>query len=270
MPTLAQALLLLLVFAVTAAPERAAGASSYSRNTPERAESPQPRAQVTTILDGDTFLTKDAGRVRIIGVDTPELGREGKPDEPLAQVARNTLRALILGRTVTLVGDGRATDHYGRRLAHVQLANGEDVGALLVKEGLAMAYVDDPPNSRARDYIALEEKARREGKGLWAGGGNKLIHQAEARNHQGCYCLVRGLVVNASMTQDWVFLNFGKDYTKDFTISISRLNWRQNFQPGPDPVELFAGKAVEVRGRIRDHDGPMIEVEHPLQMRVKK
>ncbi|MFZ1538713.1 MAG: nuclease, partial [Chromatiaceae bacterium] len=51
-------------------------------------------ARVTQVIDGDTLELKDDTRVRLIGIDTPEIGRDGKPDDPGAHQASTALRAM--------------------------------------------------------------------------------------------------------------------------------------------------------------------------------
>ncbi|PSQ90779.1 MAG: hypothetical protein BRD57_05985 [Proteobacteria bacterium SW_6_67_9] len=78
------------------------------------------RAAVDAIYDGDTVRLRDGTDVRLIGVDTPEIGRDGAPDEPHARDARRVLRQLTRNadRRLHLRLDADRRDDYGRLLAH--------------------------------------------------------------------------------------------------------------------------------------------------------
>ena len=97
---------------------------------------------VTHVADGDTLTGLDAAgqrvRVRLLGIDAPEVAHDGEPGECGAEDARRALQRLVLHHVVTLADDPRADriDRYGRRLAYVE-ATGCDVGRA------------GPPDSRA-------------------------------------------------------------------------------------------------------------------------
>lgn len=126
---------------------------------------------VYRVVDGDTIRVSDAtgtdlGRVRLIGIDAPELGRSGTLDECHAGEATQALATLIEGQTVTLLGDPTQTerDRYDRLLAYVEL-DGIDVGHELVAGGDVAATPH--PHSRQNAYAAAHEQARATGTGIW-------------------------------------------------------------------------------------------------------
>lgn len=107
--------------------------------------------------DGDTVRLATGQRVRLWGIDCPEL------KQAYGRQARDHLRGLVLRRTVTLPTHG--TDRYGRVLAVVVL-DGRDVNADLLRAGLAWWYRKYSPE--AKDYAAIEKAARNSRVGLWA------------------------------------------------------------------------------------------------------
>ncbi|MBT8484542.1 MAG: thermonuclease family protein [Phycisphaerae bacterium] len=101
---------------------------------------------VTYTHDGDTIeiaapdatTGADTTRVRLWGVDCPELGRDGAPDAPGAAAARDRVEALVATGPVTLhLEPTRARGRYQRILAHVELADGTLLNERLLAEGLA-------------------------------------------------------------------------------------------------------------------------------------
>jgi micrococcal nuclease len=121
---------------------------------------------VERIADGDTFSCRDGRRVRLIGIDTPELaqGESGRR-------ARAALSRLAPpGASVRLERDVAARDRYGRELAHVW--NGSRlVNEALVLEGWAMLYTVPPNVKYAERLERAQKRARAAGAGLWASGG---------------------------------------------------------------------------------------------------
>ncbi len=89
-------------------------------------------------VDGDTFTTPEGGRIRLLGVDTPELHPCHCPREcELGQRARRRTQALLNEGPVSLHTAGR--DWYGRTLARVSIG-GRDLSKILIAEGLGRPY----------------------------------------------------------------------------------------------------------------------------------
>jgi endonuclease YncB( thermonuclease family) len=120
------------------------------------------------IVDGDTLVARltarKSERVRILGIDTPEVGT------CYAAQATAAASTLALGKTVRLVGDPTQTvrDRYSRLLAYVVLPGGVDLGRTLVARGAAKVYVYDRPFARVASYRAAEAAARRRDLGQWS------------------------------------------------------------------------------------------------------
>lgn len=126
-------------------------------------------ATISTVYDGDTVRLTDGRKIRLIGINTPELARESRPAQPFAIQARNRLKQLVSEQnTVHLVYGREHHDHYQRTLAHLFLPSGLNIQTDLVQQGLAFALTH-PPNVAFSDcYHSIEMEARRQKKGLWA------------------------------------------------------------------------------------------------------
>jgi micrococcal nuclease len=125
---------------------------------------------VVRVADGDTIgvrLGDHVEAVRYIGINTPELARNGREEQPGARRAHGVNRRLVEGRRVRLELDVQARDRYGRLLAYVWVAD-IMVNAELLRLGVAQVMTV-PPNVRHRDqFRELERAAREAGRGLWA------------------------------------------------------------------------------------------------------
>lgn len=143
----------------------------------EWADSPAPAGLVVTvvgILDGDTVIVSgdgalDVNRVRVLGIDAPEMGHGGTPADCWALQAREQLmRAVPVGSRAVLVSDStqRSVDRYGRWLRYLQVDD-RDVGADLLESGGARTYWPAGGGERASRYVQKALRAERAGRGLW-------------------------------------------------------------------------------------------------------
>lgn len=126
---------------------------------------------VTYVHDGDTlYLQPSTGgdelKVRLIGIDTPEVGENA---ECFGDVARDRLRALLPeGTVVTAVAEDGPLDQYGRSLLHLSLADGTHVNRVLIDEGLAWAMFYDPNREFEAEFRDAERAAEAAGVGMWS------------------------------------------------------------------------------------------------------
>jgi len=174
--------------------------SSIRQNCPAFAQTES--VVVAGIDDGDTLRLADGRRVRLIGVNTPELGRQGLPDQPLAQRARKAVQTfLAVGSRAGLLLDAGGRDHYGRTLAHLYDSHGNSLEVYLLSRGLAW-HVAIPPNLRLADCLAaVEQEARNAGKGLWGSAGIPPV--AATAVNTGGYQRIRGKLLEVRFSRAW-------------------------------------------------------------------
>ena len=144
---------------------------------------------VTRVVDGDTVVLAGRGKVRLIGVDTPEVygGRECFGPE-----ASDYAKRMLDGRRVSYTVGREARDHYGRLLAYVWLEDGRSFNALLVAGGYARKLTIRPNDIYERDFARLARSARDRGYGLWGPcgeGANSGIFCPATVDRPGERCL---------------------------------------------------------------------------------
>ncbi|MGB4966255.1 MAG: thermonuclease family protein [Microgenomates group bacterium] len=122
---------------------------------------------VTRIIDGDTFQIETKQKVRLIGIDTPELNKANARDpECFGIQAAQQLSNLILNKKVRMEKDISETDRFGRLLRYVYLDN-TFINQRLVESGYAFASTY-PPDIKFKDTLSLAQKTAQENKlGLW-------------------------------------------------------------------------------------------------------
>ena len=130
---------------------------------------------VTGVTDGDTIEVRPVGGgwsedVRLIGLDTPELGYDGLPDECGAVDARDFTMALVLGRAVWMTFDAECEDDYGRSLAYLHLSDGVEgfVNRRILADGYAEVMTIAPNNTFSMDFMQVEAEARSAERGIWS------------------------------------------------------------------------------------------------------
>lgn len=133
------------------------------------------QVRVESVMDGDTIRVRLHGNtlsVRLIGVDTPELGDRQDPTagpQPFAREAAAHTRRRLAGEQVRLTYEagGDRRDRFGRTLAYVFLLDGTFFNRELVREGYGRAFTRYPFQFREQ-FVADERDARRARRGLWA------------------------------------------------------------------------------------------------------
>lgn len=135
---------------------------------------------VTRAVDGDTLLLENNERVRLIGIDTPEMHessklerdaqRSGQDEAAIKQLGRQSYeftRKLVEGKRVRLEFDAERFDKYKRLLAYVYLEDGTFVNAEIVKQGYASLLTIPPDVKYAELFKKLYREARENKRGLW-------------------------------------------------------------------------------------------------------
>jgi len=132
-------------------------------------------ASVVRVVDGDTLhldtedSTGQATKVRLIGIDAPEMGWGNVERMYYAPEATAFAKQSSLGRQVTIYLDEQAgsRDRYDRLLAYVRLPDGRFLNEELLSEGFAYADMRFK-HGYYQKYRQLESSARALKKGLWA------------------------------------------------------------------------------------------------------
>ncbi len=135
--------------------------------------------QVTWVYDGDTIEVENNGRIRLLGIDCPEMEASDrdrfyqyqlkiKPSilRDVAQQATDFVIRHSRNQIVSLKLDRERTDPYGRTLAYVYLPDGRLLNQLLLEEGLAAVF--RRADFELKDqFMAAEARARNNKRGLW-------------------------------------------------------------------------------------------------------
>lgn len=213
------------------------------------------------VFDGDTLALVDGRHVRLLGINTPEIGRDGEPSEPLAEEARRLLEHLAgPGTPLRLRLDVERLDRYGRLLAHVFSADGDNLQARLLDSGLATTLVVPPNQWSVECYSRVENRARARGDGLWAMDAYGPVPAENLPPSTRGFRLVRGRVQRIGESRANLWLNL----SRHMAVRIPKADL--GYFAGLDPRDL-AGRRLEVRGWIYRRRGELrMTVRHPAAL----
>jgi len=221
-------------------------------------------AGVSRVHDGDTIVLRDGRKLRLIGINTPELPREDSPGQPFAQEARAALAALLETRDeIGLRFDEQRVDRYGRLLAHLFLPGGESIQARLLQQGYAAAIAVPPNLWNQECYQRAEERATRAGRGLWRLGYYQPLEVTTIRagNIDDGFRFVRGRVTRTSAGANAVWLNL----EGGLALRIARPDL--SYFPDFSPRDLV-GKVVIARGWLHARGAaPVMQIRHPSSLK---
>ncbi|MGH8508321.1 MAG: thermonuclease family protein [Gammaproteobacteria bacterium] len=218
-------------------------------------------AVVRNVIDGDTVVLADRRKVRLIGINAPEIGREGRRSQALAEPAREALKRLLTGQSrVGLKYDRQRRDRFGRQLNHLVLRDGTNVQAWLLERGLATALIFPPNLDHVECYRDAESAARRSNLGLWRLARYKPVDAGRVGGLSRGYRVVTGHVSGVRATRASQWLYFGPA----FAVRIQRTDLpyfnRLDFH-------YWVGKRISVRGWLSRRNGKTyMRLSHPAQL----
>lgn len=219
--------------------------------------------KVAQVLDGDTVILSGGERVRLLGINTPEIETRYQSEQPLARQAKQALAQRVEKRQVRMRVGAQARDHYGRTLAHLFLLDGADVQQALLKQGLAWAVAIPPNLKHLRRYAQAECEARRRRLGIWAHPhfARQPIQVGKARKNG--FQRITGTVTAASHARKNVRLLINDT----LTIRINKQSW-QKFWRNRDAKQLL-GQPITARGWVKTHANKnFMWVGHPFMLRA--
>jgi endonuclease YncB( thermonuclease family) len=229
------------------------------------------RSVAKRVIDGRTFMLDDGREIRLAAIEVPPLETGAAP----AADAKAALDALIGGDEIVLRRADIATDRYGRLVAYAYaVRDGEELFAQGELIASGFARVGDHVGSRTCTLALLKsENAARAAKlGLWADSHYDVLDAetpTDVLARRGRFALVEGKVVSVRESGATIYVNFGRRWSEDFTVTVLKRNER-NFTAAGLDLKGLAGRRIRVRGFVEARGGtgqsPRIEAEYPEQI----
>ena len=212
--------------------------------------------QVAAVRDGRTLLLTDGRELRLAAIEAPDTSRAG-------------LQSLVTGQALRLEALGADHDRYGRLVAFAFAGEGQQsVQQVMLEAGLARVSARAGGRACAEPLLSAERRARTANRGLWA-DPNFAPLPAESsdllRRKRGQFALVEGKVLSVHPSGGTIYVNFGRRWTRDFTVTIRR-RLQRSFTAAGIELKKLQGRRIRVRGWIEQHGGPIIDAEVPEQI----
>ena len=217
--------------------------------------------RIKKVFDGDTVVLDDDTKVRLLGINTPEMESSKRQEEPVAKEAKQYLQSLIAGKKVRLETDAVEYDKYQRKLGHLFTEDGKHLNLKLVEQGLAAVNIHPPNLLHLERLIEAQQAAEKRSIGIW--GENRYRPRSIEKIRESR----RGW-------QRWVgkprTIKEGRKYTRlQFSENINVRIPKENLTYFPD-LRDYLDKEVEVRGWISKRKQEFsILIRHPSALIVE-
>jgi endonuclease YncB( thermonuclease family) len=234
------------------------------------------RGAAGRVGDGRSFVLDDGREVRLAAIEVPPLSQESGESGAVRSgaAARDGLAALFAGAEIVLKqAEPQKADRYGRIVAYAFVTR-DGSERLIQGELLAAGFARVAPRVNGRacavELLSRESTARLAKLGLWAGSYYDSLDAedpAAVLARQGRFALVEGKVVSVRESGATIYVNFGRRWSTDFTVTILKRNERSFTAAGLEPKKL-SGRRIRVRGWIEERGGPWIEAARPEQIEL--
>lgn len=217
-------------------------------------------ATIERVSDGDTVVLGDQRKVRLIGINSPELNASHPTLKSHARDAAKQLE-LWLPRddSVWLYIGTERYDRHGRTLAHVvRTRDNLAVAPQLLREGLAAQSAVKPNTLCAEHFAALENKAADKKLGLWKDQKLFSISAIDANRNTAGFKLVTGIVSHVKNKKRYSEIRFDNSFSVRVRKKLaSKLS-----------LDDLPGQAIEVRGWVaKQKNKPYFWLQHNANLR---
>jgi endonuclease YncB( thermonuclease family) len=215
-------------------------------------------ARVAAVRDGRTLKLADGRMLRLAAIEAPA-GSGG------------ALQTLVDGKTLRLARLGPDHDRYGRLVAFAFVGDAaQSLEQILLTEGAARVSDRIVDMACAAPLLQAERRAREARRGLWANPNFAPLaadNLARLKGERGHFALVEGTVLSVHPSGGTVYLNFGRYWTRDFSVLVSRRRARA-FAKAGIALKQLAGHRILVRGWLEERRGPIVEADNPEQIEL--
>lgn len=203
-----------------------------------------PRVEsVHYVIDGDTVILTSGERIRLIGINAPEISHNGLKGQVGGIEAKKYLKHLLLNQVVNVVYGVESNDHFGRSLAYLIRSDGMNVSIEMVKKGYATVSLHPPNLRHAAKLLLAQSDAERHQQGIWSIPTYRAKPVSQAyRTNVNAWGRYTAKVIRITRVKQGIKLWL----KKDIYIWIDQTALA-NFPP----IDSYLGKTIEMRGWVR-------------------
>lgn len=240
---------------------------AFLNNNNCRLKQAHETVRVSHVYDGDTIKLKDGRKLRLIGINTSERGRDGETDQPFYQSAKSRLQQIINQNRalIKIIPGKQKQDRHKRLLAHIFSVEGTNITATLLSEGLGFSVIIPPNLQFLNCYQRAEKAAEKLKRGIWAHRFSKPVEANLLTTNKSNLGFKRviGKVqrINQSSSAYWLTIE------DSFVLRIMKKDLRhfQDYHP-----ETLLNKKVIAKGWIsRKKNNLRMSIQHPLSLIIQ-
>jgi endonuclease YncB( thermonuclease family) len=225
------------------------------------------RATVKWVYDGDSLLLKDKRKIRIIGIDTPEIKHHKQKAQAYGAKAREALRVLLKNHNyqVLLRYGQERRDKYNRILAHVYLPNGINISNWMLEQGYAKTLAFPPNIQLAKCYKRAEEVAQAQSLKIWRYKSHKIRSAASLPRRISGYVRLKGKISKIKHYKKSLVIELQSNSKTHINLKIKKKNLKYFTEIAPDKLW---NKTIIVTGILKNKKGRRtLYVSHPTQIK---
>ncbi len=216
---------------------------------------------VKKVFDGDTLLLTNGQKIRLLGINTPEVAGPNKRAEAGGEEAKSWLKRRLENKKVRLEGDVETQDKYRRRLAYVFAEDKQFVNKELVRLGLATVNIYPPNLKYVGTLLEAQNAAEKGAAGIWGNTvyASQPFQSLSAENYHG-WKRISGQIKSVKSTHKYSYLIFSE------SVSLRIENSSLTLFNG---LKEYVGKTVEARGWVnKNRDRFILLIRHPGDLKL--
>ena len=225
-------------------------------------------ATVKWVYDGDTLLLTDKRKIRLIGIDTPEVKHHQQKQQAYAAKAKEALRELLNKShyKVKLRYGAERKDRYSRTLVHVYTPDGINIQSWLLEKGFATTLIF-PPNVKLADcYKKSEKLAQQQSLGIWRLKRNQLKQADSLSKRVKGRVRLKGKVKKVTRHKKSIIMELDSNFKRPIQIKIKKKHF--HYFKNLDTDKLW-DKTIIISGFLKNkRNKRTISLKHPSQLSV--
>ena len=243
---------------------------SLANNCVNNDLSPPEKAIVKWVYDGDTLLLTDDRKIRVIGIDTPEVKHHKQKAQAYGAKAKEALRELLKKNDykIFLRYGKEHLDKYSRILAHVYTLDGINISNWLLEKGFART-LSYPPNVLLADcYKESEKQAQQSKLRIWRLKSHQLKDAETLSIRKSGFVQLKGKVLKIKYNKKSIIMELASNKKRPIRIKLRKKNlaYFKNLD-----LDKLWGQTIQISGILKSHRGKRtIYLNHPTQINSLK
>ncbi|WP_120498531.1 thermonuclease family protein [Kiloniella sp. EL199] len=225
------------------------------------------RVKVTAITSAHHLRLADDKIIKLAGLllPTPQDCERLTAVCPVVEQLTRYLETTLGQQQVYIASNSLSLDRNDRLLTQVKNREGHWIQKEILEKGYGRVMTTTATSADLKEMLRIENQARQSQSGIWRLKAFQVLQTDNLNNKTDRFQIIEGTIQKTAEVRGTIYLNFGQDWRKDFTIKLEK-NQRLSFtNKGKDLLDMI-GKRVRIRGWLFWENGPMISLYRPEQL----